>query len=236
MKLFRPGDDEYETHRCRFALQLRLGVAKEDDRVDPWELTRRLALCCASALDVGCGDGYLVGLLRAVGIEVAGVDISLPRLVRASEENRGTSFAQSDLYRLPFADESFDTVFCIEVLEHTEYPLIALRELRRLAARYVVISVPYDRPIKRILCPRCGEEFYVDGHIQRFDLGRMEDLCQAAGLRIELIRGYTVRRDLSTLLTRQRVFEIVRRLLTRVGFIAPQPPKYLGVLAEPIRE
>jgi SAM-dependent methyltransferase len=234
IKRFHPDCDVYETHRCRFALQLRLGMAKQDVRAHLRELAERLAADCGNALDVGCGDGHLSGLLHAMGITATGVDISLPRLARNVNQNPGILFAQSDLYQLPFTDRSFDTVFCIEVLEHTEHPLAALRELARLAARYVVVSVPYDRPIKRRICPHCGEEFCLDGHIQRFDLERMEAMSQAAGLRVELIRGYTVQPDVSTLSMRRRVFESLRGLLRKLGFIPPQPQKYLGVLGRPI--
>jgi SAM-dependent methyltransferase len=49
---------------------------------------------------------------------------------------------QVDGKTLPFADASFDTALCIEVLEHIEDPLAFLAEVRRVAPRQLIISVP----------------------------------------------------------------------------------------------
>lgn len=45
---------------------------------------------------------------------------------------------------LPFADATFDVVFCCQVLEHLPYHLFfpAIRELQRVVSRRVVISLP----------------------------------------------------------------------------------------------
>ena len=45
---------------------------------------------------------------------------------------------------LPFAARSFDTVTCLEVLEHLDDPAAAVRELARVARRAVVVSVPFE--------------------------------------------------------------------------------------------
>src|SRR6185503_4035992 len=45
---------------------------------------------------------------------------------------------------LPFADSSFVLVLCLEVLEHLDDPAAAVRELARVAAAGVVVSVPFE--------------------------------------------------------------------------------------------
>src|SRR5262249_59414544 len=45
---------------------------------------------------------------------------------------------------LPFAADSFDVVLCLEVLEHLQDPLPAVRELSRVARRGLILSVPYE--------------------------------------------------------------------------------------------
>ncbi len=47
--------------------------------------------------------------------------------------------------KLPFADESFDTVFCCSVLEHVPRPWEALSEIRRILAPggTLIISLPF---------------------------------------------------------------------------------------------
>jgi predicted SAM-dependent methyltransferase len=49
---------------------------------------------------------------------------------------------------LPFADRVFDISYCCQVLEHLPYDdfVEALRELRRVTARRLIISLPDDSP------------------------------------------------------------------------------------------
>jgi len=43
---------------------------------------------------------------------------------------------------LPVPDKSFETVLALEILEHTDQPATVLSELRRVAKRRIIISVP----------------------------------------------------------------------------------------------
>lgn len=93
-----------------------------------------------SLLDVGCGSGrYLVD-------EGVGVDISLEYLrqakIRAVQKCLSVNLFQADDTKLPFLSNSFDFVFCSEVLEHTINWQVALHELIRVAKKYILISVP----------------------------------------------------------------------------------------------
>jgi len=68
---------------------------------------------------------------------VTGVDINpdiLPR-ARAVAEMAGIKnieFQQGDVYKLPFADETFDITFCHQMLTHLKAPWDALREMIRV--------------------------------------------------------------------------------------------------------
>jgi SAM-dependent methyltransferase len=94
-------------------------------------------------LDVGCGTGYL---LRAIGrgdqfTRVVGVDFVRPEGLSTD----GIEFVQAPIERLPFADRSFDTVICTHVIEHILDYRAAIAELRRVAARRLIIVVPRER-------------------------------------------------------------------------------------------
>ena len=66
-------------------------------------------------LDVGCGDGTLGAALESD--LVIGVDLS-ERCARLAR-NKGVHAVVADaIGRLPFAAESFDTIYCIDVLHH----------------------------------------------------------------------------------------------------------------------
>ena len=49
---------------------------------------------------------------------------------------------------MPFEASAFDTVVCTHVLEHVRDIHAALAELRRVAARRLVIVVPRERPYR----------------------------------------------------------------------------------------
>ncbi len=73
-------------------------------------------------LDAGCRDArHVVELRRRFGCEVVGVDLTWPNIVRAAERIGGVdgaSVVQGGVEQLPFADSSFDLVWCRDVLIH----------------------------------------------------------------------------------------------------------------------
>jgi SAM-dependent methyltransferase len=97
-----------------------------------------------SVCDVGCGTGYLLSRVRDAhsGIHrLVGVDFVLPEDSKVA----GVEFRQAMIERLPFADAEFDTVVCTHVVEHILDYRAAIAELRRIAARRLIIVVPRER-------------------------------------------------------------------------------------------
>jgi SAM-dependent methyltransferase len=102
-----------------------------------------------SVLDAGCGEGFVTRFLHRQRPEwrLTGVDVNAEALAYARRHPDHTGdvrYRDGDLYDLPFDDDAFDTVLCSEVLEHLDHPDRALAELRRVAGRSVVISVPRE--------------------------------------------------------------------------------------------
>jgi SAM-dependent methyltransferase len=98
-------------------------------------------------LDVGCGEGFTMRELREGGVQAAmvGIDFSPAALAW----NQAHHMAQSplnvaDVQHLPFRDQCFDLVLCLEVLEHLPDSALGLRELLRVARDYVLVSVPHE--------------------------------------------------------------------------------------------
>lgn len=83
----------------------------------------------------------IFGTARAT---IVGLDGSPQAAQIAGQLNPGRGFTAGDLYALPFPDRSFDLVVCLEVLEHLEEPKDGLRELIRVSAGWLLLSVPHE--------------------------------------------------------------------------------------------
>jgi SAM-dependent methyltransferase len=86
-------------------------------------------------LDLGCGPGDSVDLFRARDPEVRwiGLDIEGSREV-LSRTRTDARFEQFDGVAIPFADDSFDLVYCKQVLEHVYRPAALIAEVARVLA------------------------------------------------------------------------------------------------------
>jgi SAM-dependent methyltransferase len=93
-------------------------------------------------LDAGCGSGRnMVELARrgtVTGVELSSTSVSLARERGAGEVIEGS------VLEMPFADDSFDLAVSLDVIEHLEDDLGALRELRRVVAPggSLLVTVP----------------------------------------------------------------------------------------------
>jgi SAM-dependent methyltransferase len=96
----------------------------------------------ARILDAGCGSGRNMVELARRGT-VTGIELSDTSVRLARERHAGEVVAGSVL-DMPFADDSFDLATCLDVIEHLEDDLAALRELRRVVAPTgaLLVTVP----------------------------------------------------------------------------------------------
>jgi len=89
----------------------------------------------AEVLDVGCGDGMLGRLVgqRRTDVSLTGIDV----LVRPETALPVQSFDGS---HIPLEDDSVDAVMFVDVLHHTDDPMVLLREAKRVARRAIVVK------------------------------------------------------------------------------------------------
>lgn len=87
-------------------------------------------------LDVGTGTGRMIELLGPSAIQATGIDKSseMLRLARVKLEAAGipSSLRQADMYALPLADGSADSVVIHQVLHYAHNPAAALAEAARV--------------------------------------------------------------------------------------------------------
>jgi ubiquinone/menaquinone biosynthesis C-methylase UbiE len=127
-----------------------------------------------SVLEVGCGAGFSTKRIREmlgpkIRLEASDVEEGMVEAARAN--NPDLEVTRESVYELHREDDSVDLVLCLEVLEHLERPEDALRELRRVAREWLIVTVPRE-PLWRLLnmarlryVADCGN---TPGHIQHW--------------------------------------------------------------------
>ena len=102
-------------------------------------------LNCQSILDAGCGDGEaLIRLKRCLPDNVAAFDINKGQIDDARNKLPDVKIETQDIQQLPYDDNSFDLILCLEVLEHLKNPSSALKEIARVASKHLIVSVPSE--------------------------------------------------------------------------------------------
>ncbi len=92
-------------------------------------------------LDAGCGSGRTLPELTRYG-HVRGVELD----PGAAELARGRGFEVQEgrLEELPWSDDEFGLITCLDVIEHTADDVVTLTELRRVAGPggHLLVTVP----------------------------------------------------------------------------------------------
>ena len=128
-------------------------------------------------LDVGAGSGALINLIpNAIGLDLAPKH---PKII------------EGDISNMPFSDDSFDTIFATEILEHLDDETLnkGLDEIFRVlrgGGGHLIITVPYKEDLRQnmVVCPKCGAKFHRVGHMQVFDEERMQEILEKKGFEI----------------------------------------------------
>ncbi len=149
--------------------------ASEDTNYLPYQFLGRLASKAKRILDLGCGEGTRLALLRTKG-ERYGVDISKTAIKIAQRKFPKIKFLRGDIENLPFTARLFDLVYSMFVLEHTENPEKVLREAARVLAKggFLLLAAPnYGSPNRRSPNSKEGklEKLSTKRHIDKDSLG-----------------------------------------------------------------
>jgi SAM-dependent methyltransferase len=86
----------------------------------------------ARILDAGCGSGRNMVELSRFG-DVSAIELS-PASVALARERLAGEVVEGSVLEMPFEDASFDLAASLDVIEHLEDDVAALRELRRVVA------------------------------------------------------------------------------------------------------
>ncbi len=137
-----------------------------------------------SLLDIGCGYGHFLELMKGRGWSVAGLEPSEGPSAYASE--KGLNVSRSIIEEAFFPEKSFEAITAFYVLEHLSDPLGALKKIRKWLkpGGLVVLRVPHTTPLVKLLAFfRIKNHLYdLPFHLYDFSPATIRRLMEAAGM------------------------------------------------------
>ncbi len=152
----------------------------------PWALGECPLPPGSRVLDAGCGGSIFPVLLSTLGFRVCAFDLIPPPCPSGHD---GVLYAAAALTALPWKEGSFDSIFCISVLEHLDLQgmHLALQEMRRVLApggRLLLTTDFYRDRRARLSYTGPGEPFAVDWNF--FDREMLDEVVlRADGFMVE---------------------------------------------------
>jgi len=140
---------------------------------------RDLAIAPGSRLlDAGCGSGRNMLELRHHGA-VTGIELSSAS-VQAARERQAGEVIEGSVLDMPFAEGSFELAVSLDVIEHLEDDVGALRELRRVVAPggRLLVTVPAYQWL-------WSRHDVVNHHYRRYSRATLVGAAERAGWRCE---------------------------------------------------
>src|ERR1700759_1456549 len=92
----------------------------------------------SKVLDVGCGEGDLLELLEARGIDGRGIELSREGVNRCVAKGLAVVQGDADTDLVNYPDDAFDYVILSQTLQATRQPKVVLENLLRIGRRAIV--------------------------------------------------------------------------------------------------
>ncbi|WP_114791018.1 bifunctional 2-polyprenyl-6-hydroxyphenol methylase/3-demethylubiquinol 3-O-methyltransferase UbiG [Niabella yanshanensis] len=149
-----------------------------------------------TALEVGCGGGILTEEIHQLGFNTTGIDPAEASVLAAANhaKSRGwpIRYAAGSGEHIPFADASFDAVFCCDVLEHVkDLPRVIAEISRVLKPGGVFIYDTINRTfVSKLVAIKIWQEWkrwaFMPPHLHVWDMfikpSEIRQLLRASGL------------------------------------------------------
>jgi 2-polyprenyl-3-methyl-5-hydroxy-6-metoxy-1,4-benzoquinol methylase len=198
---------------------------------------RQLLRSDGAVLDVGCGGGELVYLLRRLGFDASGIEPDRS-YSESARSDLGLPVQTGFIQDLDFPDGAFSLILMYHVLEHVDRPVEILGRLRRWLSDdgVLVVEVPNieaqrEAPITR---------FHV-AHLFYYSPDTLSAMAAAAGLGVRDVSLAADGGTITGLFTRQatgasfaspdtyrRTRDVVRRHTNTRYYLSPTPYARMG--------
>lgn len=151
------------------------------------------------ALDIGCGGGIFSAALHEMKYQTLGVDLSSNAVAFAANEYPDVEFrACGPDGAIPAEDNTFDMVWCSEVIEHVFDVFAFLSEINRVTkpGGRLLLTTPYHGLIKNTLIALVRFDRHYDpyiSHIRFFTPKSLRKCLTDTGFAIQSCQGISRR-------------------------------------------
>ena len=130
----------WDRNACRYDRFMRKDRAAYEKM---YELIRPVAKV-KTVLELATGTGLIAKNIVNAAAHIEATDASAEMITEAKRDNRSAKlhFSVQDMFRLPYADQSFDVVIVSNALHVVPYPEKALAEIRRMLKDDGVLIAP----------------------------------------------------------------------------------------------
>jgi len=161
-------------------------------------------------LDLGCGRGLLLSMLKARGWNCFGVEQS-DELIRFITEKYGIEMRKEDPEEWDFPEKKFDIVYIYHVLEHIPYPDEVLKEVRKIIKDdgILMVGVPSTSSIQFKISRSKWYHLDVPRHMVHFNISNLTRLLEKYGFTVISTKDYSVQHD---------AYGLMQSILNILGF------------------
>ena len=180
-----------DQHYHYFARQVGKGVCKFIENLG--------SVSGQNVLDYGAGPGYLIEQLLQRGAQVSAIEYSDQGVgdlnLRFNRERFWSGAKLFDGKRLPWDDNQFDLVCCLETIEHLlpEDLNVVLRELMRVLrpGGTALLTTPNSENLRAqtVFCPECSSEFHRWQHVRSWNPESLSSHLTKLGYEVSFCDG-----------------------------------------------
>lgn len=215
-------------------LEIQSRLAKHADNYCRWIYAQIAPYLGARILDVGCAIGnitqYYLDREMVVGVDVVSEELAVARERFAGKPFEAHHIDVSSPALLQFRDRKLDTAVCLNVLEHVEDDVHALRNIGEtlVPGARICLLVPVNKWL-------FGPMDAIDHHYRRYTKAEMNAKVAAAGLIVEeqhyfnilgiaawFLQNHIIRRSMAAP-AQYGLFDALVPILSRLERAVPPP-------------
>ena len=160
------------------------------------ELKKVIKPVKGNLLDIGCHGGTFTQIIltQAKPKQIYGIDVSPSAIEYIKKKIPDGHFEVARAEKLPFKDQFFEAVYCLEVLEHVDDPIASISEIKRVLQKggIGVILIPSDSKLFKTIWFLWTLHYPIwrHAHVQSFIGNKLEDLIKKNGLKVTISKTF----------------------------------------------